>query len=216
LFFIERVRAMFDLNADWPIIVKTLQTDASLARWIAAEAGLRAPGCWNGFELTVRAILGHQVSVKAATTFAGRIVTAYGRRFTRANGRTHVFPDPEILAEANLNRVGLTSARAESIRALARAVCDKRIRFEGIVDYDEFRAGLCEISRHRQVDGRIRGHARPTGPRRVSDRQSCLAARTEQLLGARTRSQARGVALLARLRGDAALAKRRPGRPVRR
>ena len=146
LFFIERVRAMFDLNADWPITVKTLQTDASLARWIAAEAGLRVPGCWNGFELTVRAILGHQVSVKAAaTTFAGRIVTAYGRRFTRANGLTHVFPDPEILAEANLNRVGLTSARAESIRALARAVCDKRIRFEGIVDYDEFRAGLCEI-----------------------------------------------------------------------
>jgi AraC family transcriptional regulator, regulatory protein of adaptative response / DNA-3-methyladenine glycosylase II len=145
-FFIERVRAMFDdLNADWPIIVKTLQTDASLARWIAAEAGLRGPGCWNGLELTVRAILGHQVSVKAATTFAGRIVTAYGRRFTRANGLTHVFPDPEILAEANLNRVGLTSARAESIRALARAVCDKRIRFEGIVDYDEFRAGLCEI-----------------------------------------------------------------------
>src|SRR6201987_5725240 len=71
LFFIERVRAMFDLNADWPIIVKTLQTDASLARWIAAEAGLRVPGCWNGFELTVRAILGQQVSVKAATTFAG-------------------------------------------------------------------------------------------------------------------------------------------------
>jgi len=70
-FIIERVRAMFDLNADWPINVKTLQTDASLARWIAAEAGLRVPGCWNGFELTVRAILGQQVSVKAATTFAG-------------------------------------------------------------------------------------------------------------------------------------------------
>jgi AraC family transcriptional regulator of adaptative response / DNA-3-methyladenine glycosylase II len=144
-FIIERVRAMFDLNADWPIIVKTLQTDASLARWIAAEAGLRVPGCWNGFELAVRAILGQQVSVKAATTLAGRIVLAYGRRFTRANGLIHVFPDPEILAEANLNRVGLTSARAESIRALARAVCDKRIRFEGIVDYDDFRARLCEI-----------------------------------------------------------------------
>src|SRR5208283_4856516 len=80
LFFItERIRAMFDLNADWTAIVQSLRTDPALARRIEANPGLRVPGCWNGFELAVRAILGQQVSVKGATTLAGRLVKALGQ-----------------------------------------------------------------------------------------------------------------------------------------
>ena len=51
----------------------------------------------------------------------------------------------KILAEADLTKAGLTRARAETIRALARAVCEGRIRFEGIVETDAFLARLCEI-----------------------------------------------------------------------
>ncbi|MBV8209533.1 MAG: DNA-3-methyladenine glycosylase 2 family protein [Burkholderiaceae bacterium] len=144
-FIIERVRAMFDVNADWSIIAKTLGSDSTLAALVRAEAGLRVPGCFDGFELATRAILGQQVSVKGATTLAGRIASAFGQRYAPAPGLTHLFPTPEVLAQADLTIVGLTRARAETIRALARAVCERRIRFEAVFDDRELRARLCEI-----------------------------------------------------------------------
>src|SRR5581483_11111943 len=72
-FIIERIRAMFDLNADWTAIMRCLKADPVLAGRVAAAPGLRIPGCWDGFELVTRAILGQQISVKGATTLAGRI-----------------------------------------------------------------------------------------------------------------------------------------------
>jgi AraC family transcriptional regulator of adaptative response / DNA-3-methyladenine glycosylase II len=145
LYIIERARAMFDLNADWSVIAKTLRADPALARPVKAEAGLRVPGCWNGFELTVRAILGQQVSVKGATTLAGRIAEAFGERFSPTDGLRRLFPTAEVLAGADLTRIGLTSARAQTVRSFARAICDRRIRFEGVLDFGALRAQLCEI-----------------------------------------------------------------------
>jgi AraC family transcriptional regulator of adaptative response / DNA-3-methyladenine glycosylase II len=146
LFFItERIRAMFDLNADWTAIVQSLRTDPALARRMEADPGLRVPGCWNGFELTVRAILGQQVSVKGATTLAGRLVKTFGQPVCATAAITHLFPTPQILADANFSGVGLTGARAETIRALARAVCAGRLSFEAVTDSADFLARLCEI-----------------------------------------------------------------------
>ncbi len=144
-FIIQRIRAMFDLNADSREIVRCLGSDPLLARRVKAAPGLRVPGCWNGFELAVRAILGQQISVKAATTLAGRIAKAFGRRFSTASGLTHLFPTPQTLADANLAGIGLSTARAKTIQALARAVHDGHIRFEGIVESDSFLARLCQI-----------------------------------------------------------------------
>jgi AraC family transcriptional regulator of adaptative response / DNA-3-methyladenine glycosylase II len=144
-FIIERIRAMFDLNADWAAIVRTLRADPALSGRLEAVPGLRVPGCWDGFELATRAILGQQISVKGATTLLGRMARAFGRSFPAAGGLTHFFPAPEVLADAQLTSIGLTRARAETIRTLARAVCDRQVSFEGIVDADAFLARLCEI-----------------------------------------------------------------------
>lgn len=147
LFFIsERIRAMFDLNADWLAIVQSLRSDPLLTPRLECDPGLRVPGCWNGFELAVRAILGQQITVKGATSLAGRMAKAFGQPFTTtASGLTHLFPTPKALADANLTSIGLTKSRAESIRDLARAVCDGSISFDGIVDSDAFLERLCEI-----------------------------------------------------------------------
>jgi AraC family transcriptional regulator of adaptative response / DNA-3-methyladenine glycosylase II len=146
LFFItERIRSMFDLNADWAAIAKTLKADPVMAAQIKAAPGLRVPGCWSGFELAVRAILGQQVSVKGATTLAGRLVKDFGQKFAGAPGLTHVFPQPHAFADANLTSIGLPRARAETIRALARAIDDGRISFDGAVDSTQFLSNLCEI-----------------------------------------------------------------------
>jgi AraC family transcriptional regulator of adaptative response / DNA-3-methyladenine glycosylase II len=144
-FIVERIRAMFDLNADWSAIVQNLRSDPVLAGIVEADPGLRVPGCWNGFELAVRAILGQQVTVKGATALAGRLVGSFGKPLFGAEGLTHLFPRPEVLADAKLGDIGLTGARAETIRALARAVCGGKISFEGVVDCEAFLARLREI-----------------------------------------------------------------------
>src|SRR5882724_5121221 len=136
---------MFDLNADWAAIALSLRGDPVLAARLKADPGLRVPGCWNGFELAVRAILGQQVSVKGATTLAGRIAKSFGQPFSGPSGLTHIFPTPETLADAKLSSVGLTTKRAETIRALARAVCSGEIRFDGIRDSNAFLMRLVEL-----------------------------------------------------------------------
>ena len=103
------------------------------------------PGCWDGFELAVRAILGQQVTVKGATTLAGRLVRAFGRKLAVPNGLTHLFPTSEVLARADLSAVGLPASRAATIRELARAVADGELKFEGVIDTEAFRTRLCEI-----------------------------------------------------------------------
>jgi AraC family transcriptional regulator of adaptative response / DNA-3-methyladenine glycosylase II len=142
---VERIRAMFDLNADWPSITAMLRGDAALARYIESDPGLRVPGCWDGFELTTRAILGQQITVKGATALAGRLVRKFGKPFSGSKDLMYVFPGPEVLADAKISTIGLTSARAETVRALARAVCGGRINFAEIVDSQEFLTRLCEL-----------------------------------------------------------------------
>ncbi len=144
-FIIERIRKMFDLGADWGAIVQSLRSDPTLASSVEADPGLRVPGCWNGFELAVRAILGQQITVKGATAMAGRMANSFGEPFFGASGLTRLFPPAEVLADAKLGDIGLTGARAETIRALARAVCGGKINFEGVVDSDAFLNRLCQI-----------------------------------------------------------------------
>ena len=142
---VERIRAMFDLNADWSAIERTLRTEPELARRVKQEPGLRVPGCWDGFELATRAILGQQITVKGATALAGRMARTFGQPCSAAGKLTYLFPAAETLAEANLRTIGLTTTRAETIRRLARAVADGQIRFSGDMDAGAFEARLCEI-----------------------------------------------------------------------
>jgi 3-methyladenine DNA glycosylase/8-oxoguanine DNA glycosylase len=144
-FIVERIRSMFDLNADWSAIARGLRNDPVLRGRVEADPGVRVPGCWDGFELATRAILGQQITVKGATALAGRIAKTFGQPFCAGSGLSHIFPAPEVLADANLASIGLPRARAETIRTMARAVCDGQISFEGIVETNAFLTRLCEI-----------------------------------------------------------------------
>lgn len=142
---IERIRSMFDLNADWLAIAETLRGDPALGARIDARPGGRVPGCWDGFELATRAILGQQVSVRGATTLAGRLAEAFGEPLPKAKGLTRLFPTPERLAGADLLGIGLTRARAETIKALAAAVCAGTLNFQRVVNTQAFLSRLREI-----------------------------------------------------------------------
>ena len=127
----ERTRRVFDLGADPQLIRRHLARDPRLRPWLPRRFGSRVPGAWDGFEVTVRAILGQQISVKAATTLAGRIASHCGDPVvTDCEGLTHLFPTPDALADANLDGLGVTGRRIETIRAVAGAVCDGRLSFD--------------------------------------------------------------------------------------
>lgn len=142
---IERLRAMFDLSADPLEIAAQLSADFLLAPRVRAMPGLRVPGCWDGFELAVRGILGQQISVAGASTLAGRLVENFGTKISDRAPLTHIFPKAEALANADVGRIGLTNGRAETIRTLAREVASGRLRFDSFQDQDQFRARLLEI-----------------------------------------------------------------------
>ena len=129
----DRIRFLFDLRANTPEIAAHLKKFPLLRGIVAKQPGLRVPGCWDPFELAVRAILGQQVSVKGASTLAARAVTQFGR------------PDPKIYADADIASIGLPKARAESIRAFARAFVDGALRFEEAVPSSELIGRMCEL-----------------------------------------------------------------------
>ncbi len=132
---VGRVRQLFDLDADPAAIASHLQADAKLAPIIAARPGLRVAGAWDGFELAVRAILGQQVSVRAATTLIGRVAAEFGTPLSKSLQAPAelqwLFPLPRVLARAPLERCGITQARAGAIRALAAAVANGELALDG-------------------------------------------------------------------------------------
>ena len=128
---LSSVRRMFDLTADPARVSDALSGDPLLRALIAQRPGLRIPGVWDPFECAVRGIIGQQISVAAARTLLGRLVERFGAPIKPVlNGTTHLFPAPTVLADANLDTLGLTSSRREALRLLARGVCDKFIQFD--------------------------------------------------------------------------------------
>ena len=81
---IARLRRVFDLAADPVAITAHLAKDPALAPLVKARPGLRVAGAWDGFELTIRAVLGQQITVAAAATLAARLVAAHGQRLATA------------------------------------------------------------------------------------------------------------------------------------
>ncbi|HTK28854.1 MAG TPA: AlkA N-terminal domain-containing protein [Vicinamibacterales bacterium] len=138
---VEGVKRMFDLGADPRVIAAHLQADRLLRRPLGRHAGLRIPGAWDAFELAVRAILGQQVSVRAATTIAGRIAAMFGAPIAGVDGLSHLFPTAAVLADAPLERAGVLPSRAASIRMLAGRVAGGTLSL-GPGDPDELAAAL--------------------------------------------------------------------------
>jgi len=141
---LSRVKHAFDLSCDPAVVAATL---GALAE---ARPGLRVPGTFDGFELAVRAVVGQQISVRAARTMLGRIARAFGDSF--GNGEdpkaSRLFPDAariSQLAPDDLVALGLTNARARTVIAVARAVASGAVRLEPESDVEATIAGLTAL-----------------------------------------------------------------------
>ncbi|MEX2247222.1 MAG: AlkA N-terminal domain-containing protein [Dehalococcoidia bacterium] len=146
---VARCRRVFGLDRH-PAGGTPLADDSMLRGLVAARPGLRVPGAWDPFEVSIRILLGQQISVPAATTLAGRLVQSLGTpvRGLGALSLTHLIPPATRIAEASLDRlrkIGLPEARAESIRAFARAYAADRLRFDAAVELPAILDALQEL-----------------------------------------------------------------------
>ena len=143
---VEKVRLLFDLKADSKEIERFLRNDPLLKKVVKKNPGTRVTGCWDGLEVTVRAILGQQVTVKAATTLAGRVAERYGENYKGSSAYlTRVFPSAEKLANADLSGMGIVGQRISAIKAIAEKIATGEIVFDGVLETEEFVRRLCEI-----------------------------------------------------------------------
>jgi AraC family transcriptional regulator, regulatory protein of adaptative response / DNA-3-methyladenine glycosylase II len=141
------LRALFDLDAEPEVIREQLGRDPTLGPLIARHPGLRVPGAFDRFEIAIRAVLGQQVSVAAATTLAGRLAQRFGVPIEGAPaGLDRVFPSAVMLAQVDLEQlraIGLPGTRARTLSALARALVDGQLTLEG--DPEQVQAQLLAV-----------------------------------------------------------------------
>ena len=143
---VERCRRLFDLDTDPVAVGEVLQADPVLAPLVAGRPGLRVPGHVDGYELAVRAVLGQQVSVAAARTLAARLVQRFGTPLPDTDGvLTHLFPAPEVLAEADPTSLGIPISRGRAIAALSRAVASGELVLDRGADRDDVAARLLAL-----------------------------------------------------------------------
>ena len=129
---VERVRRMFDLDANPRAIHQTLIQDPLLEQRIRKTPGLRLPGSWDPFETAVRAVVGQQISVKGAVTQLGRIAHLAGAVYD-GDGDSHLqrfFPTAAELMVADRAVFGMPQKRKETLREISQQVVSGALQLD--------------------------------------------------------------------------------------
>jgi AraC family transcriptional regulator of adaptative response / DNA-3-methyladenine glycosylase II len=143
---IARCRRLLDLDADPEAIVDALSRDPDLCAMVAKAPGQRIPRTVDEAELAVRAVLGQQVSTKAARTHAGRLVAAYGQPVHDPEGAlTHTFPSVEQLAEIDPVHLAVPKSRQRTLSALIAGCADGSVVLDAGCDWESARRQLLAL-----------------------------------------------------------------------
>ncbi|WP_077102947.1 DNA-3-methyladenine glycosylase 2 family protein [Mycobacterium terramassiliense] len=146
---IARCRRLLDLDADPEAVVDALAADPGLAAVVEKAPGQRIPRTVDEAELAVRAVLGQQISTKAASTHAGRLVAAYGRPVHDPEGTlTHAFPSVEqLLKDGDIDpaHLAIPEARRRTLHALIAGLADGSVVLDAGSDWEAARAQLLAL-----------------------------------------------------------------------
>jgi DNA-3-methyladenine glycosylase II len=145
-----RVRRMFDLDTDPAVIARHFADDPLLGPLVTANPGLRLPSAFDPFEQAVRAIVGQQVTVKAAVTITRRLVERLGEELPQvavcgAGATLRLFPSPQAIASAQLENIGMPGKRVATLQRLAAAVADGALELHIGDGADELVKRLCAL-----------------------------------------------------------------------
>ncbi|HET9576820.1 MAG TPA: DNA-3-methyladenine glycosylase 2 [Usitatibacter sp.] len=136
-----RVKHLFDLSCHPEEVRATLGP-------LAANPGLRVPGCVDGFEIAVRAILGQQVTVRAGTVIARRFVERLGEALEGGGELQWLFPTPARvagIAPDDVAACGIIASRARAIVAVASEIAAGRLSLERTAPVDDTIAALSAL-----------------------------------------------------------------------
>ena len=141
------VRRMFDLDADPLLVANAFAREPRLARLHRLRPGLRSPRGWDPWETAACAVLGQLVSIPQANRLIAQLVEGYGETVPhpRTGGPVRLFPGPDRIARANLDKVGTTGARKTVLRELARLTQAGGISLSSAQDPGAFRLSLLAI-----------------------------------------------------------------------
>lgn len=143
---VARVKAILDLRADSTAIERDLTASPRVSALCERFPGTRVPGCWSGFEVAVRAILGQQVSVRAASTLVARVAARFGSHYDSGmEGIDFIFPEPVEIVAQSLDGLGIVQTRIAAIQEIAQRLIDGRLDFSHVGLLEEFVAKLCEV-----------------------------------------------------------------------
>jgi len=142
---LDRLRYLFAVDEDPSFAVAHLSQDPFIGRLVTQRPWVRVPRCWDPFETSIRIIIGQQISVAAATTISGRIAARLGQQVSTGSGLNRIFPSPEILANAELNDMGLTERRKTTLQNFSRAVIEGTIDLRVSEDLDEMEKHWCTL-----------------------------------------------------------------------
>jgi AraC family transcriptional regulator of adaptative response / DNA-3-methyladenine glycosylase II len=147
---VARVRRIFGLDQPAAGHIPALRNDPLIGPLIKANRGLRPAGAWDRFETAVRIVLTQQISLRAAATIIGRLTRTFGTQVPGLGelGLTHIFPTAARLAGASLGRlsaVGIPTARAATLKALATVYASEALSLEPASDLETLVAELVSI-----------------------------------------------------------------------
>lgn len=149
---LTKVKNLFDLYCDPEVVYESLKIMNKIKPDLC-QLGTRVPGCFDPFEMSVRAVLGQQITIKAAKTLAARLTDKYGKEIqTGIEGVTHIFPEPEdILAledkiESAMGDLGIIRTRSRTILELAQLFVKKEINFGSLCQPEEEIKKLLKVS----------------------------------------------------------------------
>jgi len=146
---LARLHDLFDLHARPDLVAAHFARDPLLAAAVSARPGLRVPGAFDGFELAARAILGQQITVRAATTIAGRFAAAFGEPIETPHAELgHLSPAAHRVADATIDEIaslGIIRMRARSLIAIAREMESGTLRLDAGADPGPVIAQLVEL-----------------------------------------------------------------------
>lgn len=150
---LTRIKHLFDLYCDPDSVYDALRDMNSIRQELCIK-GTRMPGCFEPFETSVRAVLGQQITVKAASTLAGRIAEKFGEPLEEAsNGLLYTFPTAERISALGddiveqFGALGVIASRSNAILELARAITS------GAVNLSVYADPLIEIAKLKKIKG---------------------------------------------------------------
>ena len=143
----NKLGLFFDVQADPGSRFTSALFDDEIFDCYRKEPGIRIPGAWDGFETAICIVLGQLVSTEQAREKIRRLVTQFGRQIEQPVfvDCDRLFPEPAVLATADLQGIGLTRVRGEAIAELSRQVLEGRLDLSPPADIADARRKLLAI-----------------------------------------------------------------------